>query len=648
MSSEVTSPFTVFFDRSGQPLDAGYVYIGTAGINPEVSPITVYWDSALTVPAAQPIRTIAGYPSQNGSPGTIIINATSYSIVVRDRNGALVYSNLNAFGNLSSVLYIQTYADLTALTTATGLSDGALYEVAGYAAPGDGGGGQWRYSAASVATADGGTILAPNTGGGRFLRLWGFVKTNAAWWGVVNDGIIDQTTKLQTAITSSYGYTLEIPRGIVIASNLTVIDELEIIGAGYTRSLIKQKTGATGDLLTITSSSSKHVVIRAVQLSGTATGNDVIALTGTLTSGTQIIDALVTLAGRDGISIRSTNDNNTVIQNTIIEACGRDGISFSSGAVSGNVTGCRLNTNVRYSIYATGNTLGPGHRFLGNTIGGGVAGIHAFNQNSCIVQGNYIILQSDYGIWLKGAQNCVVSENICAANTDDGIRVENGSQDGRYNTIADNQCILNGRHGISLSSSGYCTISANTILNNGSTGLLIFRSGFGSVMANTIGNNGATGASPGIHLDDDGSGASSNTRIIGNVISDLGAGNQTTGILNDVSAFNTTIIGNEITAATEVNILGGSVLYARDNIGWVTQNEGNTSILSGTTSITVNHGLDVTPVARDFTVVQSGVSTVAAGNIWITSVTSTQFTINCQTNPGASGLPLEWKANAFL
>ena len=95
MSNEVTSPFTVFFDRSGQPLDNGYIYIGTAGINPEVSPITVYWDEALTIPAAQPIRTLAGYPSRDGSPGTLIINQTSYSIVVRDKTGALVYSDLN-------------------------------------------------------------------------------------------------------------------------------------------------------------------------------------------------------------------------------------------------------------------------------------------------------------------------------------------------------------------------------------------------------------------------------------------------------------------------------------------------------------------------------------------------------------------------
>lgn len=106
MSNVIASPFTVFYDRSGQPLDAGYIYIGTAGINPEVSPITVYWDSSLTTTAAQPIRTLAGYPSQSGSPGTIIINQATYSIVVRDRNGALVYSNLNVPPSLDSADFL--------------------------------------------------------------------------------------------------------------------------------------------------------------------------------------------------------------------------------------------------------------------------------------------------------------------------------------------------------------------------------------------------------------------------------------------------------------------------------------------------------------------------------------------------------------
>jgi len=141
MSNEVTSPFTVFFDRSGDPLDAGYIYIGTAGINPETSPISVYWDSSLTTSAAQPIRTLAGYPSQSGSPGRIFINQVSYSIVIKDRNGTLVFSNLNAsqFHNDLGNFYVDFYGALGNGTT----DDTTAIQAAYTACRLNGGGSVW-------------------------------------------------------------------------------------------------------------------------------------------------------------------------------------------------------------------------------------------------------------------------------------------------------------------------------------------------------------------------------------------------------------------------------------------------------------------------------------------------------------------------
>jgi hypothetical protein len=94
MSVIVTQPFMVFYDRSGQPLDAGYIYIGLPGFNPEVAPITVYWDASLTITAAQPIRTLNGYPSRSGSPSNIVVSQSPYSILIKDKTGALVYSDL--------------------------------------------------------------------------------------------------------------------------------------------------------------------------------------------------------------------------------------------------------------------------------------------------------------------------------------------------------------------------------------------------------------------------------------------------------------------------------------------------------------------------------------------------------------------------
>jgi hypothetical protein len=95
--------FPVFTERDGQPLRNGYIWLGVANLPPQTNPINVYWDAALTVPAAQPIRTINGYPSNNGTPGRLYVNS-DYSILVQDRKSTLVYSSPTATERLSDVV----------------------------------------------------------------------------------------------------------------------------------------------------------------------------------------------------------------------------------------------------------------------------------------------------------------------------------------------------------------------------------------------------------------------------------------------------------------------------------------------------------------------------------------------------------------
>lgn len=97
----VNPPFPLFTDADGQPLDDAYIYIGTANQNPVSNPITVYWDSALTIAAAQPIRTSGGYPVYNGTPARFY-TASDYSILVRDKNGAFIYTAASETDFISS------------------------------------------------------------------------------------------------------------------------------------------------------------------------------------------------------------------------------------------------------------------------------------------------------------------------------------------------------------------------------------------------------------------------------------------------------------------------------------------------------------------------------------------------------------------
>lgn len=91
----VLPPYPHFKELDGTPLNNGYVYIGDAGVDPEANPATVYWDDALGVTATQPIRTINGYYSNAGTPADVFVNATNFSITVRDSAGALIFTKLN-------------------------------------------------------------------------------------------------------------------------------------------------------------------------------------------------------------------------------------------------------------------------------------------------------------------------------------------------------------------------------------------------------------------------------------------------------------------------------------------------------------------------------------------------------------------------
>lgn len=106
MSVISNPPYPSYFDVDGSPLENGYLYFGAANQNPETNPITVYWDSAYLVPAAQPIRTSGGFAVRNGSPANVYVT-TDYSLTVRDKNLRLVYSKLLSEGQTTAEVNIQ-------------------------------------------------------------------------------------------------------------------------------------------------------------------------------------------------------------------------------------------------------------------------------------------------------------------------------------------------------------------------------------------------------------------------------------------------------------------------------------------------------------------------------------------------------------
>jgi hypothetical protein len=95
MVTLIENGYETFTDSGGNPLDNGYIFIGQYGLNPLSNPLQAYWDEDLSIPAVS-IRTSKGYPVYNGSPRRLY-TAGSYSLLVQDRLGRTVYTQLEAY-----------------------------------------------------------------------------------------------------------------------------------------------------------------------------------------------------------------------------------------------------------------------------------------------------------------------------------------------------------------------------------------------------------------------------------------------------------------------------------------------------------------------------------------------------------------------
>jgi hypothetical protein len=111
----IQPPYPIFTETDGQPLENGYIWLGTINLNPIVNPISAYWDAALTIAAVQPIRTLNGYPVYQGTPARIYVNS-DYSIQVQNRSGSVVYSAPAATERYSDVVVTGIDADEVSYT----------------------------------------------------------------------------------------------------------------------------------------------------------------------------------------------------------------------------------------------------------------------------------------------------------------------------------------------------------------------------------------------------------------------------------------------------------------------------------------------------------------------------------------------------
>lgn len=249
MAEVIDIPFVVFPDVDGDPLDDGYVYIGETGLNAEVNPINVYWDSALSIPAAQPIRTINGFPSRSGTPARMYVFEPDYSITVRNKNGSFVYSSLSNTGFSLAGTSPSTVANVATMRLIDPASTSRLYLKA-HTTEGDEGHGFFRGvtgAAAGTYVDNNGTIIVPTGGDGSAAWLRDYSEAvNVRWFGAVGDGATDDTAAIQAALDAApAGSGVMFPPGDYAISSAIVLPTSYVHLYGVGQPKIIQQTADT-------------------------------------------------------------------------------------------------------------------------------------------------------------------------------------------------------------------------------------------------------------------------------------------------------------------------------------------------------------------------------------------------------------------
>jgi len=228
MATSILPQYPIWSEIDGSPLEDGFIYIGIAGLNAESNPQTVYFDGALSVVAAQPIRTLNGYPARSGSPAMMYV-AGDFSIVVRDKAGVLIYAsltntytdNFGTMANQNANAVAITGGTITGLSTPLPIGSGGTGGATQSAARTALGLGTIATQAASAVAITGGTIDGTSIGAttpaaGTFTDLTGKARLSTETTGTLT------VASANRIIQASGGITL--PSGVFAAGDIIMID----------------------------------------------------------------------------------------------------------------------------------------------------------------------------------------------------------------------------------------------------------------------------------------------------------------------------------------------------------------------------------------------------------------------------------------
>lgn len=235
---------------------------------------------------------------------------------------------------------------------------------------------------------------------------------------------------------------------------------------------------------------------------------------------------------------------------------------------------------------------------------------------------------------------CVVTGNTFRNIRDNAIDTEASY----YTSIVGNTFFDIGSSAIEIEDesangySEYMTVVGNTI-DTARTGVLINAGRYSIISANTIRNT-----QDAIYIKSFADKHSTHNVISGNLI-DVA----TNGVAELDANQNFNSITNNTFTSTVVSPVTkkGANSIVRNNLGYVTESSGTATIPDGSTFVAVNHGLSVTPSARDCMAVGNANPVNNVGTLWIDEYDASQFFINVKNNPGVGGFDIAWTCAVY-
>lgn len=498
-TSLAVQPHLYIGDSTGRPLDYGMVFFGQPDKDPEFYPIDIFYDEALTIAAAQPVRTKGGFLNAVGDMVEVYAAEIEYSVKVLDAHGAAVFyepkmSRANTDASISTKL---PYPDMVLRSQAD--RNAERVSIKDFGAVGDG----ITNDSNALRNASGRTVFFPK--GVYLLDGRISLQSNTKWYGEAG-AVIKSTEPFAVGGFMFYSGS---------QNNIT-IDNISIDGGaanprgGYwfdkctnivvkNCKLIGNTIDKTGNAGVYFKSCTKATVINcdinhflsAIQFD---TGGSEISIEGNH----------INNCGHICIRVIENSDypSNIVIDGNTIRGAGHKGsLIYMGGATNAQITGrfnnVRVSNNIgigNYESFIAGNGNADlfslrgirGLRCYGNRIeGGGDLGLVVEYSEEFAVSGNDVRENEISGIVIHHSKRGSVTGNICINNCADrggqaaknairaGIRIMDGS---RNIAVSGNTCMdsrdLNAErtqlYGVAVidADTGNIEIAGNQLSNN--------------------------------------------------------------------------------------------------------------------------------------------------------------------------------------